>query len=371
MTLLHDEFDTRKGTARSHARTEEAKRRCGTVQGIVLAGVHAWGDCSLERVTSRQLVPVAGRPLVWHPLHWLSAGGVQSATVCANGDTGALRHALGDAVGLRLSLGYYEDRMPRGPAGCAKDAAFGGDAELLIVVDGTVVPRIDLAELLEAHVRAGADVTVVATATGGRTGSNGAPLEPVGIYVLSRAVLDHIGDKGYQDIKERLIPALSRADKRVRVHEVEGGSVPRVIDSESYLAVSAWAVQSIVDGNSLPPGYIRRAGAWIHESATVASSAQLLGPVLIGPETVVGERAMLVGPAAAGAGCVIGERSVVCRTVLWDRCRLGAGSIVDQCILTDEADVEPDLVVRRTVCFAPQRRGWTFLGRLNLRRDVR
>jgi NDP-sugar pyrophosphorylase family protein len=371
MTLLHDEFDTRKGMARAHARTEEAKRRCGTVQGIVLAGVHPWGDCALERVTSRPLMPVAGRPLVWHPLHWLSAGGVESATVCANGDTGAMRDALGDGVGLNLALRYFEDRMPRGPAGCARDAAAGTEAELLLVVDGTAIPRINLEKLLEAHVRREADVTVVASVARGAAGSDATSLEPVGIYVLSRAVLDHIGDKGYQDIKERLIPALRRAGKRVCVHAVEGGSVPRVIDSESYLAVGAWAVQSIAEMNALPPGYTRRAGAWIHESALIASSAQLLGPVLIGPGTIVGEGAIIVGPTATGAGCVVGERCVVCRTVMWDRCRLGTGSIVDECVLTDDADVEAELVVRRTVCFAPQRRTWTLLAPWSSRRGGR
>ena len=51
-------------------------------RGIVLAGVHAWGDCVLERAVCRPLLPVADRPLVAHALDWVRSAGVAEATVC-------------------------------------------------------------------------------------------------------------------------------------------------------------------------------------------------------------------------------------------------------------------------------------------------
>jgi hypothetical protein len=34
------------------------------VEGIVLAGVHQWGDCPLEQAVPRPLVPIGHSPLI-------------------------------------------------------------------------------------------------------------------------------------------------------------------------------------------------------------------------------------------------------------------------------------------------------------------
>ena len=150
------------------------------VYGIVLAGVHAWGGCVLDEVICRPLVPIAARPLVCHALEWLRGQGIPAASLCANSDTQGLRGYLGSGSGLGLALEYYEDVMPRGPAGCVRDAGAGRQAKWLVVVYGTIVPQIALADVLRAHEASRALLTIVAAQGGPGRSCDGKALEPAG-----------------------------------------------------------------------------------------------------------------------------------------------------------------------------------------------
>ena len=80
---------------------------------------------------------------------------------------------MGPGEGLGVRLDYYEDVMPRGPAGCLRDAALRSDADIFVVVDGTVVTQVDLEAVLQAHAGMEADLTVVVSRTGRRSGGGG------------------------------------------------------------------------------------------------------------------------------------------------------------------------------------------------------
>ncbi|MHC4065552.1 MAG: sugar phosphate nucleotidyltransferase [Planctomycetota bacterium] len=334
------------------------------VRGIVLAGVHAWGGCAFEQLVARPLLPVAARPLIWHILLWIRRGGVVETTVCGNSDTSILRRSLGNGSALDLSLGYCEDVMPRGPAGCARDAALEIDAETFLVVDGTVLPCIDLAALLAAHAEGKAAVTMVvspAESTGGRSGE---AQEPIGIYLFSRAALEEVPSKGYQDIKETLIPDLYGAGKRVVTHVVASDSCRRVTDAASYLSVNTWALEMMAAHSEAPEGYSLVNGAWLHSSALVHPAARLVGPVLVGAASEVEAGAMIVGPSTIGSQCTIGRQVLVSRSAIWDRCCIGRGAIVDHSILTDDVHVDATVMARQTLAVSPQRSCRTLLNRL-------
>ena len=330
------------------------------VQAVVLAGVHAWGDCVLEQAVTRPLLPVAQRPIIAHGLSWLRAAGVPAATICGNSESAVLRHALGDGGALGVALDYYEDLMPRGPAGCARDAAVTSSADTFVVFDATIVPDFDLVELLDAHAARGAAVTLVATPAE----TAGQAPHPVGLYVFSRAALELVRPTGYQDIKEVLLPELHRQGAQVATYMVAPAAVKRVSHAASYLKVNLWAVQRLVERGGEHADAVWRDEALVAHSARVDPSARLVGPVLVGPDAVIEAGALIVGPTSIGAGCVIEADAVVSRSAVWDGARVSVGAVVDQAVLTHGATVEPELVVRETVCLPPRRAERRVLGRL-------
>ncbi len=325
----------------------------GTVRGIVLAGIHQWDSAALDALLPRPLLPVAQAPLICYPLWWLRDGGISAVTVCANSASRLVRQFLGDGGRLGLELDYYEDWTPRGPAGCVRDAGLCAAADVYVVTDGTIIPQTDLAELLAAHQRAAATITVAVHPVFDGNAAEGV-LRPAGIYVFDRAALEHVPPTGYQDIKEVLIPRLHQRGARVAVHPISG-SCPRVAGFDSYLAISAWMLEQLAAQPAPPREYTRRGEALIHDGATVAGSALLMGPVLAGPGAHVGEHTTVVGPTVLGAASEVAERAVVCRSVLWDGCVIGRDSMLDQCVIAQDVFVEPRARIYSRYVGAPQR----------------
>jgi mannose-1-phosphate guanylyltransferase len=333
--------------------SEEVGHGPARVHGIVLAGVHSWGDCLLDEVICRPALPIAARPLICHSLQWLRDQGIRTVSLCANSDSRYLRRHLGDGAQMGLALEYYEDVMPRGPAGSFFDASVISPAELFVVVYGTVVPRFDLSSLLRAHEAAGAYVTVLATRTGSRENGNGY-LQPAGVYLFSRAALEYIPANGYQDIKESLLPDLHAKGKPVITHVVKDSAVGRVMDTNSYISVCRSAVERMSHQTRADAGYVRIGDAWAHETALISPSARLIGAVIIEPECAIDSDAIIVGPTTIGARCIVRARAVISRSILWSGCLIGVDAILDDCVLTDSTSIEDGLVVRSTVCMKSQ-----------------
>jgi mannose-1-phosphate guanylyltransferase len=303
---------------------------------IVLAGSYAWSGSPLERLVPRALLPVAHEPLITYVLRWLEAAGLEKATICLNSDARAARTRLDRDFRVGIEIDYAEDAMPRGPAGCARDAAFGHPAPAYVVADATLVPCFDLARLLEAHHGSGAAATV---AVQEEPSTEGAPrLVPAGVYVFGARALASVPAVGFHDIKESLLPLLYRAGEPVHAYRVEAAS-PRVTGPASYLEVSRWAVRRLVGAARPRSGYLACGDVHVHRDARVAGDARLAGPVLVGPDSVIMAGATLIGPTIVGAGCRVAPGAVVARTVLWDRCVVGADALADACVLGDDAEV--------------------------------
>ena len=84
---------------------------------------------------------------------------------------------------------------------------------------------------------------------------------------------------------------------------------------------------------------------WVHKTATVAPTAYLGSPCIIGPETEVRHCAFIRGSALVGAGCVVGNSVELKNVILFDgvqtphynyvgdsilgyKSHMGAGSII-------------------------------------------
>jgi len=311
------------------------------VCAIVLAGTHQWGDGVFERVLRGPLLPVAHTPLIEYPLQWLRDAGIRTAVLCANSATSALHDALGSGSPESLALRYFEDGEPRGPAGCARDAAVMTDAERFIVLEGTIIPTLDCHALLSAHRASGAAATVVVEFDRRRRGmASGVRRQPAGIYVFEREVLSSVAATGYQDIKEGLLGRLNDAGRHVAMHEVRGLSA-KVLDYSSYASVSRWLVSRAVERPTFLPHYFRVGEGMHHPTAFVHPSARLVGPVLLAAGARVEDDAVIVGPATIGQRSIVGSGAIVTRSFVWDDCVVGDGAIVDSSVLADRSLVTP------------------------------
>ncbi len=308
------------------------------VSAVVLVGAYEWGKSPFDRLRPRPLLPVAQIPVVCYALDWLSQAAVDSAAICVNSETQRVREVLGQGTQHSLPLEYVTDATPRGPAGCVRDAAERTNAHTLVVVDGTTIPSFELEPMLAVHRAQKAALTVVVHQEGSTQSRPGGAFIPGGIYILDRAVLDHIPAQGFQDIKEGLIPRLYDAGARVVTHVARGAS-PQILNAGTYLSVNHWMIESLMERPVTVPDYHARGQVMAHSTARIAGDARIVGPVVIGPGATVAKDATIVGPAAIGADCTVESHAVVSRSVAWARCTVSGGALVDNCILADDAVV--------------------------------
>ncbi len=318
------------------------------VKGIILAGVHRWDKFSFDDVMPRSMVPIGHWPLISFVMEWLRGAGIHKVTVCANSASRMVRKGLGDGSRFGMELDYYEDWVPRGPAGCVRDAGIRSDADFFVVADATTIPRLGLAELLEFHRASGAAMTAVLSRESQNGPTAGTCLVPTGIYVWGRQVLDFIRETGYQDIKEVLIPRLHEGGQRVQGYVVEDSCL-RVTDAWSYLAVNQNVIRQILEQEADLPEYDRVGEGYVHRTAQCIGEVKFIGPVLVGPGTRIGRDVIIIGPTVIGAQCEIGRGTIVGRSVLWDRCLVGEQCRIDGSLLTTGVVVPSKTTLARTI----------------------
>jgi NDP-sugar pyrophosphorylase family protein len=316
-------------------------REQGGVVAIVLAGGYAWRGTPFDALLPRPVLPVALKPLIAYPLEWLRTWGIDQVTICADSLVSVIQSQLQPYLDNLPSLEFRSDAQPRGAAGCARDAALCRLGETFVVVDGNTIPDVDLSRVLREHRQSKAAVTVVAQPAECWRDTDDAQLVPTGIYVFARRALERVPPLGYQDIKESLIPQLRRAGERVMMCEADG-ACPRVLDSQSYLAIDGWMVRRLALEDPRRAAFPNADGSPIvHPSAHVDPSALLVGPVLVDEGARVMADATIVGPVTIGRDSVVGARALVSRSIVWAGCTIGEGAMLDRSVLADDIVVPP------------------------------
>jgi exosortase len=297
------------------------------IKAVILVGGHDFGRCPVASRLNRALWPIVDKPALQYMIEGISHQGVRRFVVCYEGRVQELQKAvnLPDSVEVE----YRVEILPRGTAGCLRDVLSPEKDEILMVFQSMFVPVPDIAELMAEHDKGEAQVTLFFyPGPDGRVLSNAAPL-----YMCEPAIVKYVPEVGYFDLKEGLVPALVRADKKVYAAPFRS-SAASFRNWREYIDVILNDVQNNPKQNV------------ICETAQVAPSAKLLGPVVIGRNARVADNVVLIGPVVLGPGCSVAAGAFISESVLWQDAQIGMRCRVENSLVDAGKAVKVDSVCR-------------------------
>jgi mannose-1-phosphate guanylyltransferase len=229
-----------------------------------------------------------------------------------------------------------------------------------VATNGDVLTGLALEEIIEAHVGSGALATITLTPVEDppRYGlvevdhelrmrrfvekpavdEVRTSLINAGIYVLERKVLNMIPEGREVSIEREIFPELQAMGK-LRAY-VSSAYWRDIGTPHSYLAASHVVLS----------GAVGREGdfqyASIHPSTSISDDVTLLPPVCVAEDCRLEGNATVGSRTSLGRGCVLAEGATVEGSILFDRVRVGEGTIVRNSIVGPGAVVCGDCVVR-------------------------
>lgn len=316
------------------------------MKALVLAGGAGTRLRPLSHSTPKQLVPVAGKPVLFHALEELRAIGVgEAAVIISEGAPGEkIRTAVGDGSRFGLDITYLPQDAPRGLAHCViiarefladddfvmylGDNIFeGGLAQPLREFTGTA-PAAQLVVTKVADPSAYGVVELDAegrvTALAEKPAHPRSDLAVTGAYFFTPAIHEAV----------RAIEPSARGE--LEITDAIQWLVTRGSDVRAGLFAGYWAdtgtLASVLTCNAVLLGDVER-----HIGGDVDAASEINGAVVVEAGARV-TRSVIDGPAVIGAGSVVEDSRVGAFTSIGGGCRLTHAG-VENSILLDQASV--------------------------------
>jgi mannose-1-phosphate guanylyltransferase len=300
----------------------------------------------------KPMAPIANRPVLRHILHVLKCHGLSEVVLNLHHLPEVITGYLGDGSDVGLDIRYsFEPQLLGTAGGVKKNEDFLG-VDTFLVMSGDALTDIDLTSLIAAHKRNGSVATiavkqvadpslygVLVTDDEGRVvGFQEKPLREearsnlcnCGIYIFEPELLSLIPAGQFDDFGSRLFPDMLKHGVPFHIHEF-GGYWSDVGDLGEFFRGNADALTGKVRVEL--PGKEVRPGVWVDEAASLAASARIEGPVVIGRDCTIAEDAVIEGPAVLGDRSTVQAGAQVVRAVvLADSC-VPPGSMIVEGIL--------------------------------------
>jgi len=331
------------------------------VKAVILIGSRDFGRCPTATRLNRALWPLAGKPVLQRLIEQISNQGVRRFVLCCENYAAQTRQKL--QLPSYLDVRFIEETMPRGTAGCIRDAAEPGRDELLFVFGACMTAPPDLSDLIEAHRQGTAEMTIFFNPPRGAE----SPQQDAQLYICEPSILESIPPKGYFDIKESLVPELVARQKAIYGATLNS-PCGNYKNWEQYLQAVGDYLHRIQADSVIPDGFnrLKDSEVWVAERVEIAEEVRFLGPTMIGADTRIASGAVIVGPTMIEQNVSIGDNACLEESVLWDGAVVADESQIRRCLVDEEQIIPSAVRLEGELIPKPQRLFAGFLG--NIRR---
>ncbi|MEU7742770.1 glucose-1-phosphate thymidylyltransferase [Nonomuraea sp. NPDC049158] len=327
----------------------------GGMKAVVLAGGRGTRLRPLSHTMPKQLVPVAGVPVLFHCLRNIGAAGITETAVVVGSHAERIRSAVGDGAAFGLEVTYLRQEAPLGLAhGVAIARDFLGDDDFVLYLGDNMLAG-GIADLAAEFADGRPDALIAVAKVDNPSDYGTAEVRPdgrvtgvfekdrrsrfdlamLGVYFFTPAVHEAIGsvpasERGEHEITDAIQWLIEQgAHVRASAYRAYWKDTGRLDDllacNSELLDRAEGSIEGLVDEDSE-----------LHGAVTVAPGARVIrsritGPVHIGPNALVRD-SDITSSTSIGADCVV-HRSEVGYSILLDGAHLSGvravhGSII-------------------------------------------
>jgi len=305
-------------------------------EAVLLVGGQGTRLRPLTLTTPKQMLPVAGVPLLTHQIVRLRDAGVDHVVLATSYRAEVFSDHFGDGSDLGVALTYVREVEPLGTGGAIGNVAGqlrSGPEDPVVIVNGDNLSGHDLTGQLALHRDRGADVTLHLVEVPDARAFGCVPCDadgrvldflekmpdPVtnwvnaGCYVFRRAVVDTVPRGRPVSVERETFPSLLAAGGRV----------------------FAWQETSFWTDVGTPSAYVQASSDLVRRD----------GDAWLAPASHVADGADVSGGSSVGAGAVVGVGAEVTGSVVMARAHIGDGARVERSAVGAGAHVADGVVL--------------------------
>ncbi len=324
------------------------------VDAVVLVGGKGTRLRPLTLGLPKPMLPTAGLPFLTHLLSRIAAAGIEHVVLGTSYKAAVFENEFGDGSKLGLQIDYVFEEEPLGTGGGIANVASKLRYDTAVVFNGDVLSGLDLGALLGFHYDHDAGVTLhlvrvadprafgcVPTDESGRVTAflektQDPPTDQInaGCYVFDREIIDRIPRGREVSVEREVFPNLL-SDGVKMCGYVDATYWRDMGTPEDFVRGSADLVRGIAPSPALGD---RRGESLVHDGASVAPGALLIGGTVVGRGAEIGPGARLDG-AVIFDGAKVEAGSVIERSIIGAGARIGPRALIRDGVIGDGADI--------------------------------
>jgi len=327
------------------------------MKAILLAGGRGTRLRPLTIHTPKPIVPIFDRPFLRYQIDLLKqVPEIDEVVLSLNYQPRRIEELFGDGSDTGIGIKYVVEPQPLGTAGAIR---YAGESlrESVVVFNGDILSRVDLAAVLALHRERQARATIVLTPVDNPSAYGLVETDPdgnvrrflekpdpaeitcdtinAGIYVLEPDTFDRIPKDVPWSIERSFFPSLIERGETF-VAYVHRGYWIDIGTPEKYVQVH----HDIMDGRCCVPPFAERAGsAVVSPHARLEEGVVIEGPCFVDEGVVVKTGARIGAYSVIGRHCHIEERAVVEDAIVWANSRVSQDATVRGAILGRQCHV--------------------------------
>ncbi len=326
------------------------------MEAILLVGGLGTRLLPLTKTVPKPLIPLANVPFVDRTVRWLGEAGIDHIILCLHYNAELFReYFAAHPPAVKLSFAIEEE--PLGTGGAIKNCESFLRAPRCLVFNGDIFTTLNLGNMLAAHRRNGAQVSIALTEvedpsrygvieteqTGLIRSFTEKPPRALalsrnvnaGVYIFERTILDCFPD-GPCSVERDIFPSL--LDQGYPLYGYQ--EYPYWTDLgtpadylQAHRDILTRRVSVPVSHREIAPGL------WIGERVAIADDALLRPPVMLGDGVHIARNATVGPQVVLGNGVRVEADALLEDSIVWEGATLRAGSFIHGCILGRDAQV--------------------------------